>query len=95
MDKIQIFNFDLLSSSINNIKINNKILINTISPNSFALALKDPLFKEALIKTDVLVLDGLYFNFAPLFLKGKWVKKNSGTDCFYHFMIEANKNKLK
>lgn len=33
----------------------------TISPNSYGMATKDPLFKEALRSADYLLLDGVYF----------------------------------
>ena len=64
--------------------------INTISPNSYGISTKDAEFKKALQYSDFLVLDGVYFAFASLLLKGKNIKRNQGPDVFYHFMHRAN-----
>ncbi|MDB5157655.1 MAG: glycosyltransferase, partial [Mucilaginibacter sp.] len=61
-------------------------VINTISPNSYGISTKDELFENALKKSDYLVLDGVYFAFAPMLLQGKNIKRNQGPDVFYHFM---------
>jgi N-acetylglucosaminyldiphosphoundecaprenol N-acetyl-beta-D-mannosaminyltransferase len=66
------------------------LVINTISPNSYGIATKDGAFKEALQKTDFLVLDGVYFALASMMLQGKNIKRNQGPDVFYHFMKRAN-----
>jgi N-acetylglucosaminyldiphosphoundecaprenol N-acetyl-beta-D-mannosaminyltransferase len=70
-------------------------VINTISPNSYGLATKDPIFKGALQKTDYLVLDGVYFALASIFLLGKNITKNQGPDVFRHFMARLNENSGK
>jgi len=54
------------------------------------MALEDPIFFNALKHSDILLLDGQYFALAPLLLNGKIVRKQSGTDCFYHVMNSAN-----
>ncbi len=65
-------------------------VINTISPNSYGIALKDAEFRKALEKTDYLVLDGVYFAMASLLLKGKNIQRNQGPDVFYHFINRMN-----
>lgn len=65
-------------------------LINTISPNSYGISTKDPLFHESLLNSDYLVLDGVYFALASIFLSGRNIKKNQGFDVFYHFMNRIN-----
>lgn len=95
MVKVKVLGLKIFNDDLNIINIDKKTLINTISPNSFAISRKDLEFKEVLQKTDILVLDGLYFGLAPLLLKGVKVKKNSGTDCFYHFLNCANVMKGK
>lgn len=72
-----------------------KLLINTFSPNSYGLALKDKEFETALKKTDVLVLDGIGIAIGSILLNGKNIKKVSGQDCFDHYMAEANKRNWK
>jgi len=55
----------------------------SISPNNYGMAVKDEEFKEVLKKTDFLVLDGVYFALASIFLQGKNIKKNQGPDVYY------------
>ncbi|OGU33337.1 MAG: hypothetical protein A2057_10735 [Ignavibacteria bacterium GWA2_35_9] len=88
--KIKVLGLEIYCGKLEELCLNNKFLVNTISPNSFAISEKDKTFKDALKNTDILVLDGLYFGLAPLLLRGIKVKKNSGTDCFYYFLSRAN-----
>jgi len=71
-------------------------VINTISPNSYGVATKDPVFLEALRKSDYLALDGVYFAYAALLLNGTNIKRNQGPDIFYHYMdkLQAMKGKV-
>ena len=84
--------YTVFSDSLNKINIDqsSSTVINTISPNSYGLALSDSTFKAALKHTDILVLDGVYFAFASLLLKGKNIKRNQGPDVFYHFLNVLN-----
>jgi len=61
-------------------------VMNTISPNSYGIALKDKEFQDALQTSDHLMLDGVYFAFASIMLQGKNIRRNQGPDIFYHFM---------
>lgn len=70
-------------------------VINTISPNSYGITTHDSVFKDALRCSDFLVLDGVYFAFASLLLKGKNIKANQGPDVFYHFMERLNRDRKK
>ncbi len=67
----------------------------SISPNNYGLATKDPEFKNVLKNTDFLVLDGVYFALASIFLKGKNIQKNQGPDVFKHFMSRLNETSGK
>ncbi len=80
--------FQVLSDDLSKIPINGPKgrVINTISPNSYGLSVKDEKFREALKNSDFLALDGVYFAYASLIMKGKNIKKNQGPDIFYHFM---------
>lgn len=66
--------------------------INCMSPNSYSLALNDEEFRNALRKTDFLVLDGVYFALASIMLQGRNIKRNQGPDVFKHFIERLNKN---
>lgn len=61
-----------------------------MSPNSYGLAVKDAEFKKALQNTDYLVLDGVYFALASIFLQGKNIKRNQGPDVYQHFIKRLN-----
>lgn len=70
-------------------------VINTISPNSYGISIKDPEFAQVLKTSDYLVLDGVYFAFASLLLQGKNIKRNQGPDVFYHFINRLNEHNGK
>jgi N-acetylglucosaminyldiphosphoundecaprenol N-acetyl-beta-D-mannosaminyltransferase len=75
---IETFGFKVFSDSLSTIKIDNKkqLTLNTISPNSYGISTKDHIFKEALEKSDFLVLDGVFFALSSIFLKQKNIIKN-------------------
>lgn len=93
---ICVLGFNVFSSKLDLIPIdeNKTSVINTISPNSYGLALKDDVFKQALINSDYLVLDGVYFAFASLISKSKYIKRDQSSDVFYHQRKRIN-NSLK
>lgn len=69
-----------------NIFDNEKLLINTISPNSYGISTKDVLFKKSLLSSDFLLLDGVYFALASIFLNGSNIIRNQGPDVFIKTM---------
>jgi N-acetylglucosaminyldiphosphoundecaprenol N-acetyl-beta-D-mannosaminyltransferase len=90
MDIIDVLGMKLLKKNLQDIPMDQKLLVNTISPNSFTLSIKDPLMKKALQNSDLIVLDGLYFGIAPLLIKGTLVKRCAGWDCFVIFSEIVN-----
>lgn len=92
---IDTLGFCVYSDSLTKIPVKNENcrVINTISPNSYGISTKDEEFRNALQNTDYLVLDGVYFAFASILLKGKNIKANQGPDVFYHFMNRLNTEK--
>jgi N-acetylglucosaminyldiphosphoundecaprenol N-acetyl-beta-D-mannosaminyltransferase len=95
MDICEIWGFKLITNSLDIVPFDKKILVNTMSPNSYGLATKDPAAEKALKNSDYLVLDGLYFGFAPFFLKGVRIKRIAGWDCFQYFSKKANEKNGK
>ena len=67
----------------------------SISPNNYGMANKDAEFKNVLNHTEYLVLDGVYFALASIFLKGKNIKKNQGPDVYKHFLGRLNETSGK
>lgn len=95
---VEVIGYKVFSDNLSKIKIESLVnaqVINTISPNSYGIATKDNEFRIALQKSDYLVLDGVYFAFASVLIKGKNIKKNQGPDVFDHFMYRLNINKGK
>jgi N-acetylglucosaminyldiphosphoundecaprenol N-acetyl-beta-D-mannosaminyltransferase len=93
MNTIHTLGFTVLSDELDVIPIRSEQcrVINTISPNSYGVSTKDPVFEKALKTSDYLVLDGVYFAFSSLMLQGKNIKRNQGPDVFYHFIDRLNK----
>lgn len=86
-----VLGYEVFSSTLNEIDpVASKVLINTISPNSYGLALDDEAFEVALKDTDVLVLDGVGIALGSILINGRNIKKISGQDCFDYLMQLAN-----
>jgi N-acetylglucosaminyldiphosphoundecaprenol N-acetyl-beta-D-mannosaminyltransferase len=92
MKTVQTMGFNLFSDNLSAISITEPHCkaLNTMSPNSYGLSTKDSEFKNVLKKSDYLVLDGVYFALASIFLQGKNIKRNQGPDIFYHFIKRLN-----
>lgn len=89
--------FSIFSCGLNEIQLNKSkhLLLTTISPNSYGLSTKYPLFRESLKNSDLLLLDGVYFALSSILLQGKNIKRNQGPDVFYYFMNYINKQQGK
>jgi N-acetylglucosaminyldiphosphoundecaprenol N-acetyl-beta-D-mannosaminyltransferase len=77
--------FNLFNQSVN-ILGNSKALINTINAHSYNIAQKDVLFREALLRSNILIADGIAVVWAIMWLKGGKVKKIAGADLFLYEM---------
>lgn len=67
-----------------------KLLINTINAHSYNVALKDPLFQEALLKSGALIPDGASMILAFKFLRGEKIERTAGWDLFQYEMNRLN-----
>lgn len=94
MSLINIWNYPVFKGNLNELLFKNKhqFLINTISPNSYGLAVKNIMAKEALQNSDILILDGLYFGWVALFKEGIKINRITGWDAFTFFSQELNLN---
>lgn len=68
-----------------------KVLINTINAHSFNTVGIDPKFQSALLKSDVLLPDGVSVVWATRFLTGKKIEKVAGADLFFYEMERVSK----
>jgi N-acetylglucosaminyldiphosphoundecaprenol N-acetyl-beta-D-mannosaminyltransferase len=88
-DTVSILGFTVFSDNLLKIPIQgykSRVINCSISPNNYGMAVKDPEFRQVLKETDFLVLDGVYFALASIFLKGRNIKKNQGPEVFKHFI---------
>lgn len=90
---VSVLGFNIIQEDLSRVALNEKIVINTISPNSYGLSVKDPVMEKALKGSDYLVLDGVYFGLAAILLKGKKIKRITGWDCFQYFSSQMNTQK--
>lgn len=89
----QVFAEDVQSINTAN-EASKRILISTINPHSFYVAEHDPLFKEALQNSDVLLPDGVGIVWANWLINFSKIKKISGIDVFLSLLkkMEASSN---
>lgn len=93
---IRVFGFKVFNDELSKIKLDQKTkVLNCISPNTYGLTTKDPEFKSVMQNTDIIVLDGVYFALASIFLLRKNIKRNQGPDVFDYFIKYLNKTKGK
>ena len=90
---VDVWGYRLIKEDLGLVSLDSKVLINTISPNSYGLAVNDQRAEKALKGADCLVLDGWYFGLAPFFFKGKWIKRITGWDCFQFFSKKMNETR--
>jgi N-acetylglucosaminyldiphosphoundecaprenol N-acetyl-beta-D-mannosaminyltransferase len=90
---VKVLGFNVYSDDLAKIPIQSehcRVINCSISPNNYGMAAKDADFKKVLQSTDYLVLDGVYFALASIFLLGKNIKKNQGPDVYSHFINRIN-----
>lgn len=72
-----------------------KKLITTLNAHSFNTVKKDPIFREALQASDMLLPDGISVVLAARLLQGKKIKKIAGDDLFRYEMQRVHEKKGK
>ena len=87
---INVFGYDIFNSKLTTISTNKRVVINTINPHSYCVALKDSVFRDALLDSDILLPDGIGIVYASRILKNKKIKKISGADIHQHLINKAN-----
>lgn len=80
----------IFDKNLDSINFDSNKIINTINPHSYCVAKKDLFFKEALMKSDVLLPDGIGIVWAEKFLNGNQIKKIAGYDLFLFLMDKLN-----
>ena len=96
MNDHSIFKFDgytLVINSLEGISLDDRFVINTVSPNSYGLSLQNKAMDAALRGSDFLILDGVYFGWLPWFKYGQKIKRITGWDSFQFFSKKMQENK--
>ena len=91
-----IFTFDgytLVVHSLEGIPLDRRFVINTVSPNSYGISLRDKAMDAALRGSDFLILDGVYFGWLPWFKYGKKIKRITGWDSFRFFSTKMQETR--
>ena len=95
MDTIKTLGYNLIINDLGVVPLDNKVLVNTMSPNSYGLAIKDKDTELALKGSDYLVLDGVYFGLAAILIEKIRVKRITGWDCFTFFSHTIDEKKCR
>ena len=83
--------YDLYTKSLDDLPVLPKMVINTINQYSFCLAEKNPEFKIALTKSEILLPDGVGIIAAVRLQNGQKIKKISGSDIHEYLLRKTNK----
>jgi N-acetylglucosaminyldiphosphoundecaprenol N-acetyl-beta-D-mannosaminyltransferase len=83
--------YPIFTSTLEQLPVKNKTVINTINLYTYVVAEKDSVFRDALMNTDVLLPDGIGIVGASLFLSGRKIKKIAGADMHIHLLERLNK----
>jgi N-acetylglucosaminyldiphosphoundecaprenol N-acetyl-beta-D-mannosaminyltransferase len=67
-----------------------QLLVNCMNPHSYCLSKKDPLFREALRKSDILIPDGTGIVMAAGILKFRRIHKIAGADLHQYLLEKLN-----
>jgi len=68
------------------------MLITTLNAHSYNVACSDARFHEALLKSDILIPDGISIVWAACWLTGARLKKIAGEDLFFYEMMRLQKS---
>jgi N-acetylglucosaminyldiphosphoundecaprenol N-acetyl-beta-D-mannosaminyltransferase len=91
-DTTTIFGYPVFSDRIETIKLTDqKQIINTLNAYSYVVAKSDPLFKNALQNSAIILPDGFPIVTAAKWLTHKKIKKIAGADIFYYLCDYLNR----
>lgn len=76
--------FQIYNQSLYQLSTQNKLLISTINAHSYNMSCVDEVFYQALLKSDVLIPDGISVVWAMRWLTGQKLKKIAGADLFFY-----------
>lgn len=83
-------NFPIFNQPLDQIS-DQKTLINTINAYCYTLALDDNFYRQVLLKSDILLPDGISIVYAIRWLTGRKIKKIAGADLFFYELDRLQK----
>lgn len=95
MKKVKLQDYQIFIDDLSEISTQNKIVINTINAHSYVVANKDASFKNALIKSNILLPDGEGIVKLVKLLNGIKIRKIAGADIHEFLLNKANQNKSR
>jgi N-acetylglucosaminyldiphosphoundecaprenol N-acetyl-beta-D-mannosaminyltransferase len=90
---IECMGYPVFNSTLDHLPTSKKILISTINQYSYCIAEKDTAFKKALMKSDILLPDGIGIVVAARLLKNREIKKIAGADLHEHLLKKLDQEK--
>lgn len=82
--------FSLYSHPLSDLE-DRKLIITTLNAHSYNVSREDPDFKESLMKSDVIIPDGVSVVIAMRWITGQKLKKIAGADLFFYEMARMQK----
>ncbi len=89
--KLNVLGYQIYADDLSKIRLDERLIINTINGHSYAVAKKDLQFQEALLSSDVLLPDGVSVTFGVRMENGIKIPKIAGFDIFIHLLKQLNK----
>ncbi len=85
--------YELFSGSLDQLPRGKQVTVNTINQYSYCLAQEDSVFKKALLRSDVLLPDGVGMVIASKWLSRQKIKKIAGADLHCHLLHKLEREK--
>jgi len=92
---MKMMGYEFFEKGLDELKLDKKMVINTINPHSYITAKDDRLFHEALMQSDLLIPDGSGIVLATKILHGENIKKIAGADLHEFLLRKMNKTNGK
>lgn len=92
---VNLFGFSVFCDSLDKIDFKTRLVINTINPHSYHVALNDDSFHDSLSQSDILLPDGIGIVLANRVLNKSIIKKIAGFDLFMHILESKKGQSIK
>ncbi len=90
MSYVNSLGYHIFCGDLSEFRSNSTVLVSTINQYSYCIGEKDPLFKNALLHSDILLPDGVAIVAAVKIETGKKIKKVAGADLHKFYLKNLN-----